>query len=97
QRAGVRRTTRVRARTRAAERRAAQPAAAAPELGPKASGKRKVRQGVVVSAKPDKTITVRIDVTRRHRRYEKILRSSTTLHAHDETNDAKEGDVVRIV
>jgi small subunit ribosomal protein S17 len=96
-RAAVRRSTRVRARARAAERRAAQPATEAPELGEKASGKRKVRQGVVVSAKPDKTITVRIDVARRHRRYEKILRSSTTLHAHDETNDANEGDVVRII
>jgi small subunit ribosomal protein S17 len=66
----------------------------APEHGP---GRPKVRQGVVVSAKPDKTITVRIDVARRHRRYRKILRSSTTLHAHDERNDAHEGDTVRIV
>jgi small subunit ribosomal protein S17 len=57
----------------------------------------KVRQGIVVSAKPDKTITVRIDTARRHPRYEKIVRSSTTLHAHDETNDAHEGDTVRIV
>ena len=57
----------------------------------------KVRQGLVVSAKPDKTITVRIDTARRHPRYEKIVRSSTTLHAHDETNDANEGDTVRIV
>jgi small subunit ribosomal protein S17 len=60
-------------------------------------GVQKVRQGVVVSAKPDKTITVRIDVARRHRRYEKIVRSSVTLHAHDENNDAGEGDVVRVV
>jgi small subunit ribosomal protein S17 len=51
----------------------------------------------VVSSKADKTITVRIDTSRRHRRYEKIVRSSTTLHAHDETNDAGEGDKVRIV
>lgn len=56
-----------------------------------------VRLGTVVSAKPDKTITVRIDVARRHRKYEKIVRSSTTLHAHDETNDANEGDRVRVV
>jgi small subunit ribosomal protein S17 len=60
-------------------------------------GSQKVRQGIVVSAKPDKTITVRIDTARRHPRYEKIVRSSTTLHAHDETNDAGEGDTVRIV
>ena len=56
-----------------------------------------MRQGIVVSAKPDKTITVRIDVARRHQRYRKILRTSTTLHAHDERNDAHEGDTVRIV
>jgi small subunit ribosomal protein S17 len=60
-------------------------------------GAKKVRQGIVVSAKPDKTISVRIDTSRRHRRYEKIVRSSTTLHAHDENNDAGEGDTVRIV
>jgi small subunit ribosomal protein S17 len=55
-----------------------------------------VRTGTVVSAKPDKTIVVRIDVARRHRRYEKIVRSTTKLHAHDETNDAHEGDLVRV-
>ncbi|HEY5285768.1 MAG TPA: 30S ribosomal protein S17 [Solirubrobacteraceae bacterium] len=60
-------------------------------------GARKVRQGVVVSDKADKTITVRIDVARRHRRYEKIVRSSNTLHAHDEKNEAHEGDVVRVI
>ena len=67
---------------------------AAKEHGP---GRPKVRQGVVVSAKPDKTITVRIDVTRRHRVYKKIVRSSSTLHVHDERNDAHEGDLVRVV
>jgi len=55
-----------------------------------------VRTGTVVSAKPDKTIVVRIDIARRHRRYEKIVRSTTKLHAHDETNDAHEGDLVRV-
>jgi len=55
-----------------------------------------MRTGTVVSAKPDKTITVRIDVARRHRKYEKIVRSTTKLHAHDETNDAHEGDIVRV-
>ena len=60
-------------------------------------GAKKVRQGIVVSAKPDKTITVRIDTSRRHRRYEKIVRSSSTLHVHDENNDAGEGDTVRVV
>ena len=61
------------------------------------TGRAKVRQGIVVSDKPDKTITVRIDVARRHRRYEKIVRSSSTLHAHDENNDANTGDTVRVV
>ncbi|MGZ5316102.1 MAG: 30S ribosomal protein S17 [Solirubrobacterales bacterium] len=61
------------------------------------SAGRKVRQGTVVSSKADKTITVRIDVARRHRTYEKIVRSSSTLHAHDESNEANEGDRVRIV
>jgi small subunit ribosomal protein S17 len=60
-------------------------------------GRPKVRQGVVVSSKAEKTITVRIDLTRRHRTYKKIVRKSTTLHAHDERNDANEGDTVRIV
>jgi len=55
-----------------------------------------VRTGTVVSAKPDKTIVVRIDIARRHRRYEKIVRSTTKLHAHDEANDAHEGDLVRV-
>jgi small subunit ribosomal protein S17 len=57
-------------------------------------GVQKVRQGVVVSDKADKTITVRIDVARRHRRYEKIVRTSSRLRAHDERNDAHVGDTV---
>jgi small subunit ribosomal protein S17 len=40
---------------------------------------------------------VRVDVTRRHRMYKKIIRESTTLHAHDERNDANEGDLVRVM
>ena len=57
----------------------------------------KVRQGIVVSDKGNKSITVRIDIARRHPTYEKIVRRSRTLHAHDERNEAGEGDVVRIV
>ena len=70
------------------------PPPAPKEHGP---GRPKVRQGKVVSAKADKTIVVRVDVTRRHRMYKKIIRESTTLHAHDERNDANEGDLVRII
>ena len=92
---------RRRFRARVKERRRAERAAApapeadhAPEHGP---GRPKTRQGVVVSAKPDKTISVRIDEARRHPRYHKIMRTSATLHAHDERNDAHEGDTVRVV
>lgn len=57
----------------------------------------KLRQGIVVSNKGDKSITVRIDIARRHPTYEKIVRRSRTLHAHDERNEAGEGDVVQVV
>jgi small subunit ribosomal protein S17 len=60
-------------------------------------GRRKERRGVVVSSAADKTITVRIDSSRPHPRYHKIVRMSLKLHAHDEQNQAKVGDVVRIV
>jgi small subunit ribosomal protein S17 len=96
--AARRRRRRLQERAKAAERRAAAPA---PEpLAPvhaAVEGVRRERQGIVVSDKAEKTIVVRIDTARRHRRYEKIVRSSSTLHAHDENNDAHEGDVVRVV
>jgi len=57
----------------------------------------KTRQGIVVSSKGEKSIIVRIDIARRHPTYEKVVRRSRTLHAHDERNEAGEGDVVRIV
>jgi small subunit ribosomal protein S17 len=93
-----RRARRLQERAKAAERRKSAPAAEplAPVHAP-VEGTRRVRQGIVVSNKAEKTITVRIDIARRHRRYEKIVRSSSTLHAHDENNDAHEGDVVRVI
>jgi small subunit ribosomal protein S17 len=83
--------TRAREKTRAGRATAEVQTTPPREHGP---GRQKTRQGVVVSDKADKTITVRIDVARRHRRYEKIVRTSTTLHAHDERNDAHIGDTV---
>jgi small subunit ribosomal protein S17 len=85
-----------RARSREKARAAKSDGAAAQTTPPRehGPGRQKTRQGVVVSDKADKTITVRIDVTRRHRRYEKIVRTSNTLHAHDEANDAHIGDTV---
>jgi small subunit ribosomal protein S17 len=65
----------------------------APEHGP---GRPKMRQGIVISDKADKTLVVRVDIARRHKRYHKILRSSMTLHVHDERNDAHAGDTVRV-
>jgi small subunit ribosomal protein S17 len=60
-------------------------------------GRRQERQGVVVSDAADKTIVVRVDVVKLHPRYKKVVKRSTRLHAHDEENQAKLGDVVRIV
>jgi len=60
-------------------------------------GAKKVRQGTVVSAEGDKTITVQIAVVRRHPTYEKVVRRTSKLHAHDEANQAQQGDVVRVV
>jgi small subunit ribosomal protein S17 len=61
------------------------------------SAGRKTRQGRVTSSKPDKTITVAIESARRHPQYEKIVRRSRTLHAHDARNEAGEGDLVKVV
>jgi small subunit ribosomal protein S17 len=60
-------------------------------------GRKRVRQGIVVSDKADKTITVKIEIARPHRVYKKIVRTSATLHAHDERNEAHIGDTVRII
>jgi small subunit ribosomal protein S17 len=97
QNAANRRRWRARRREKDRAARAQAPAREAPPPKEHGPGRPKTRQGVVVSAKPDKTITVRIDVTRRHREYKKIVRESTTLHAHDERNEAHEGDKVRVV
>jgi small subunit ribosomal protein S17 len=84
-------------RERSRQRRAAAPRREAPVIEDSGSGVLKVRQGIVVSDKADKTITVRIDVARRHRMYKKIVRTSSTLHAHDEGNEAHIGDTVRVI
>jgi small subunit ribosomal protein S17 len=57
---------------------------------------RKTRVGVVVSDARDKTITVEITQSIRHPRYDKVVRSRKRFHAHDEANDARLGDTVRI-
>jgi small subunit ribosomal protein S17 len=89
--AEIRRATRVRAREKARARAGETRETPAREYVP---GKQKTRQGVVVSNRAQKTITVRINTTRRHRRYEKIVRTSRTLRAHDERGEAGIGDTV---
>jgi small subunit ribosomal protein S17 len=60
-------------------------------------GRRKLRTGVVVSDKMDKTVLVRIDRQVRHPLYGKTVRRSMKLAAHDESNDAHVGDTVRVM
>src|ERR671921_2419843 len=84
-------------RQRQRAKRSGQPRAEAPAHEPQPSGNVKLRQGIVVSDKADKTITVRIDSARPHRMYKKIVRTGSTLHAHDERNEAHVGDTVRLV
>ena len=60
-------------------------------------GRRQERQGTVVSDAMEKTIVVRVDVVKAHPRYKKVVRRSVKFHAHDESSQAKVGDVVRIV
>ncbi len=57
---------------------------------------RKQRVGLVVSDRMDKTITVAIQRQVKHPIYGKFVKKTTKLKAHDETNDANEGDTVRI-
>ncbi len=59
--------------------------------------RRKVRVGVVVSDKMDKTVLVRIDRRVRHPLYKKTVARSNKLAAHDETNGAHVGDTVRLM
>jgi small subunit ribosomal protein S17 len=89
--AGERRTERAATKAKKGEAKTGTPPAE------RDSNAAKTRQGIVVSNKGEKSITVRIDFARRHPTYEKIVRRSRTLHAHDERNEAGEGDVVRIV
>ncbi len=66
-----------------------------PETG--RGNSRKTREGLVVSAKMDKTVAVAVTDRVRHRRYGKTMQRTRRLYAHDEANDVREGDRVRIV
>lgn len=60
-------------------------------------GNRKVRIGTVTSNKMEKTITVLVETVKQHPLYKKTIRTSKKYKAHDEKNEAKIGDVVRIM
>jgi small subunit ribosomal protein S17 len=59
--------------------------------------KRKVRTGVVVSDKMDKTITVAVERLMRHPLYGKTIKRTKKFKAHDENNECKVGDIVTIM
>jgi small subunit ribosomal protein S17 len=60
------------------------------------SNARKVREGIAVSIKMDKTVVVSVVERVRHPRYHKTLQRTKRFYAHDATNDVREGDKVRI-
>ena len=58
---------------------------------------RKVREGLVVSDKMDKTVVVSVEDRRKHARYGKVMRQTARLKAHDENNECGVGDRVQIM
>ena len=60
------------------------------------AGIRRAVRGSVISARMDKSITVLVVRQFKHPLYKKYIRRSTRLHAHDESNDCREGDIVLI-
>ncbi len=60
-------------------------------------GARKVREGIVVSDKMDKTVVVAVEQRVKHPLYGKVMTSSVRLKAHDEANEAGVGDRVRVM
>jgi len=60
------------------------------------AGARRAVRGSVISARMDKSITVLVVRQFKHPLYKKYIRRSTRLHAHDESNDCSEGDIVLI-
>jgi small subunit ribosomal protein S17 len=58
---------------------------------------RKTKTGVVSSDKMEKTITVAVERKVKHPIYGKFVKKTTKFHAHDENNEAKPGDIVRIM
>jgi small subunit ribosomal protein S17 len=59
--------------------------------------KRKVREGRVISSRMNKTIVVAVERRFRHPRYEKIIRRTSKLYAHDDKNECRIGDKVKVM
>jgi len=64
--------------------------------GDEPKARQRAIEGRVVSNKMEKTVTVKIERQLQHGLYGKLLRRSTKVHAHDENNECREGDLVRI-
>jgi small subunit ribosomal protein S17 len=58
---------------------------------------RKIREGIAIGIKMDKTVVVAVVDRVRHRRYQKTVQRTKHLYAHDPTNDVREGDRVRLI
>jgi small subunit ribosomal protein S17 len=63
----------------------------------KQRNKRKIREGTVLSDRMNKTIVVRVDSLTKHKRYGRVIRRSAKFKVHDEQNQAKLGEKVRIM
>jgi small subunit ribosomal protein S17 len=75
---------------------AAKPAVTVEETDDSRANPRKVREGVVVSDKMDSTLVVAVNERVRHARYGKTVQRTKKLYVHDEKNEAKVGDKVRV-
>ncbi len=62
----------------------------------KESGKRKTKTGRVISNKPNKTVVVEVERLIKHPKYKKYVRKRSKLYAHDERNECKIGDVIKV-
>jgi small subunit ribosomal protein S17 len=63
----------------------------------KGRGKKRVKEGIVVQNKMQKSIVVRVEKLTQHRKYGRVIRRANKFKVHDEHNQAKIGDKVRIM
>src|ERR1700679_1912420 len=61
-----------------------------------APSRRNEKVGLVVSTKMQKTIVVEVEIRKAHPKYKRVMKSNKKFYAHDESNSARVGDVVRI-